>query len=198
MCGTVLSRVREMKSDLTCVPPHLGEDDEDEASLTHVPQSIPTADLLEFLTTLELAADGAIDLAIDTQTLMRLSVSRRIETALGVAHLHQDPNKHPKEDFMSPKTLTAIEEAAKMREDLTWAMKARKTVTGDRNTLFQNRLRKSPGGGQRYPPAPGTGGKDGRGRGTGGKGGTGKGKGSDKKVKCDRSQADTNSNSANE
>jgi hypothetical protein len=98
MCGTVLSRVREMKADLTYVPPHLGEDDEDEDSLTHWPQSIPTVDLLEFLTTLEFA----MDLAIDTQTLMRLSVSRRIETALGVAHLHQDPTKHPKEDFMSP------------------------------------------------------------------------------------------------
>jgi hypothetical protein len=135
-----------------------------------------------------------MDLAIDTQTLMRLSVSRRIETALGVAHLHQDPMKHPKEDFMSLKTLTVIEEAAKMREDLTWAMEARKTVTGERGTLFQNRLRKSPGGGQRYPPAPGTG----RGRGTGGKGGAGKGKGSDKKVKWDRGHADTSSDPVSE
>jgi hypothetical protein len=125
-----------MKADLTSVPTHLGEDDEDEASITNVPQSIPTVNLLEFLTTLEFAADCAMDLAIDTQTLMRLSVSRRIETALGVAHLHQDPTKHPKEDCMSPKTLTVIEEAAKMREDLTWAMEARKTVTGKRGTLF--------------------------------------------------------------
>ena len=187
MCGTVLSRVREMKSDLTYVPPPLGEDDEDDDSLTNVPSSIPTADLLEFLTTLELAADGAMDLAIDTQTLMRLAVSRRIETALGVAHLHQDPTKHPKEDFMSPKTLTVIEEAAKMREDLTWAMEARKTVTGERNTLFQSRLRKSPGGGQRHTPAPGTG----RGRGAGGKGVTGRGKGSGKRVKWDKEQPDT-------
>jgi hypothetical protein len=82
MCGTVLSRVREMKADVTSVSPHLSEDDEDEASLSQVPQSIPTIDLLEFLTTLASAADGAMDLAIDTQTLMRLSVSRRIETAL--------------------------------------------------------------------------------------------------------------------
>ncbi len=72
-----------------------------------------------------------------------------------------------------------IEEAAKMREDLTWAMEARKTVTGDCGTLFQNRLRKIPGGGQRYSSAPGTG----RGRGAGSKDGTGKGKGSDKRVK---------------
>ena len=128
-----------------------------------------------------------MDLAIDTQTLMRLAVSRRIETALGVAYLHQDPTKHPKEDFMSPKTLTVIEEAAKMREDLTWAMVARKTVTGERNTLFQSRLRKSPGDGQRHTPAPGTG----RGRGAGGKGVTGRGKGSGKRVKWDKEQPDT-------
>ena len=186
MCGTVLSRVRELKSDLTYVPPSHDEEDDEGVALTHVPPSIPTADLLEFLTILEFAADGAMDLAIDTQTLMRLSVSRRIETALGVAHLHQDPTKHPKEDFMSPKTLTVIEEAAKMREDLTWAMEARKTVTGDRSTLFQSRLRKSPGGGQRHPSAPGVG----RGRGTGGKHGSGKGKGPDKKVKWDKGHAE--------
>ena len=95
---------------------------------------------------------------------------------------------------MSPKPLTVIEEAAKMREDLTWAMEARKTVTGDRNTLFQNRLRKSPGGRQRYTPAPGTG----RGRGAGGKGGTGKGKGSDKRVEWDKSQTDSSSNPVDE
>ncbi len=95
---------------------------------------------------------------------------------------------------MSPKTLTVIEEAAKMREDLTWAMEARKTVTGDRNTLFQNRLRKSSGGGQRYTPAPGTD----RGRGAGGKGGTGKGKGSDKRVKWDKSQTDSSSDPVDE
>jgi hypothetical protein len=70
--------------------------------------------------TLEAAAEGAMDLSIDTQTLMRLSVSRRIEMALGVAHLHQDPTKHPKEDFMSPKTLSIIEDAAKMRELGRW------------------------------------------------------------------------------
>ena len=186
MCGTVLSRVREMKADLSYVAPSPDEDDEEDAALTHVPQSVPTADLLEFLTTLEFAADGAMDLAIDTHTLMRLSVSRRIETALGVAHLHQDPMKHPKEDFMSPKTLTVIEEAAKMREDLTWAMEARKTVTSDRSTLFQSRLRKSPGGGQRHPPASGAG----KGRGAGGRHGSGKGKGPDKKVKWDKGQAD--------
>jgi hypothetical protein len=194
MSDTVLCRVRGLKGDLTYVSPSPDEDDEDEAALTHVPQSIPTADLLELLTTLEFAADGVMDLAIDTQTLMHLSVSRRIETTLGVAHLHQDPTEHPKEDLMSPKTLTVIEEAAKMREDIAWAMEAWKTVTSERSTLFQSRLRKPPGGGQRHPPRPGAG----RGRGAGGRHGSGKGKGPDKKVKWDRSQADAGTNSVDD
>ena len=140
---------------------------------------------------MESAAEGAMDLSIDTQTLMRLSVSRRIETALGVAHLHQDPTKHPKEDFMSPRTLSIIEDAAKMREDLTWAMEARKTVTGERAPLFQNRLRKSPGGGRGIPPA-----QRGQGRGAGGRERTGKGKGGPKSAQRDKGTADTDLDAA--
>ncbi len=55
--------------------------------------------------------------------------------------------------FPYAKTLTLIEDAAKVHEDLTWAMEARKTVTCERPPLFQSRLRKSPGGGQRNHPA---------------------------------------------
>ncbi len=144
--------------------------------------------MLEFLGVLESAAAGAFDLSIDTQMLMRLSVSRRIETALGVAHLHQVPTKHPKEDSMSPKTLSIIENAAKMREDLTCcAIEARKTVTGEHNSLFQNRLRKSPGGGRGHPTAQ----SRGQGRDAGGKGSTGKGKGNNKNVSWDKGKADT-------
>ncbi len=95
MCGTVLSRVREMKSDLTQHAEGSDEDD-DEMESHGLPHTIPTPMLLEFLSVLELAAEGAMDLSFDTQTLMQLSVSRRIETTLGVAHLHQDPTKHPK------------------------------------------------------------------------------------------------------
>ena len=68
---------------------------------------------------LEAVAEGSLDLAIDCHTMMRMSVSRRIEAALGVSHLQQDPTKRPREDFISPKTLTLIEDAARMREDLT-------------------------------------------------------------------------------
>ena len=189
MCGTVLSRVRELHTDLT--PGFEPGEDRDSDAEMDVPTSVPSQVLLEFLHTLEAAAAGAMDLAIDTQTLMRLSVSRRIETALGVAHLHQDPSKIPKEDFMSPKTLTLIEEAAKMREDLTWAMEAQKSVTSNRNSLFGNRLPKAPGGGGPRNYAANS--QRGQGRGAGGKGsGTGKGKGGNK-AKWDKTKADAES-----
>jgi hypothetical protein len=92
------------------------------------------------------AAEGAMDLAIDCHTLMRLSVSRRIESVLWVSHLlvHQDPTKRPKEDFISPKTLALIEDAAKMREDFTWAIEARKVATGRRVLSFWGPLSQDP------------------------------------------------------
>jgi hypothetical protein len=189
MCGTVLSRVREMKSDLTHHSEGSDEDD-DEMDSPGLPHTIQTPMLLEFLSVLELAAEGAMHLSIDTQTLMRLSVSRRIETALGVAHLHQDPTIHPKEDFMSPKTLSIIEDAAKMREDLTWAMEARKTVTGERAPLFQSCLHKSPGGGRGNPSA-----QRGQGRRAGGKERTGKGKSHNKAAPRDKNRADADPDS---
>ena len=188
MCGTVLSRIRELKSDLTANPDHSDNEEDEGSTSPHLPTSIPIEELLDFLSVLDAATEGAMDLAIDCQTLMRLSVSRRIESALGVSHLHQDPTKRPKEDFISPKTLTLIEDAAKMREDLTWAMEARKVATGDGSSLFGGRPRKTPGGGQRYPNSGGRG----QGRGTGGQHGTGKGKGKgkDKKVRWDGSKGD--------
>ena len=87
---------------------------------------------------------------------------------------------------MSPKTLSIIEDAAKMREDLTWAMEARKTVTGDRAPLFQNRLHKSPGGGRGMPSA-----LRGQGRGAGGKDRTSKGKGGRKSTTREQGKAAT-------
>jgi len=184
-----LSRVREMKADLTH-PAEGSDEDDDEMDSPGLPPTVPTTMLIEFLSVVESAAEGAMDLSIDTQALMRLSVSRRIETALGVAHLHQDPTKHPKEDFMSPKTLSIIEDAAKMREDLTWAMEARKTVTGERAPLFQSRLHKSPGGGRGNPST-----HRGQGRGTGGKDRTGKGKSNTKSAPRDRGKAEADPDS---
>jgi hypothetical protein len=180
MCGTVLSRIRELKSDLTANPDYSANEEDDEGGTSpHPPTSVPTEELLEFLSVLDSATEGAMDLAIDCQTLMRVYVSRRIESALGISHLYQDPTKRPKEDFISPKTLTLIEDAAKMREDLTWAMEARKVAVGDGSSLFGSRPRKTPGGGQRYP----NGGGRGQGQGAGGQNGTGKGKGKQKPKK---------------
>jgi hypothetical protein len=77
-------------------PPHpsTGSDDEDDDTKSScIPSSVPTVVLLGFLMVLEATATAEwamMDLVIDTQTLMRLSVSCRIETALDVAHLHQD------------------------------------------------------------------------------------------------------------
>jgi hypothetical protein len=104
MCGTVLSRIRELKSDLTANPDYSANEEEDEGDTSpHPPTSVPTEELLEFLSVLDSATEGAMDLAIDCQTLMRLSVSRRIESALGVSHLYQDPTKRPKEDLSALK-----------------------------------------------------------------------------------------------
>jgi hypothetical protein len=91
---------------------------------------------------------------------------------------------------MSPKTLSIIEDAAKMREDLTWAMEARKTVTGERAPLFHSRLHKSPGGGRGNPST-----QRGQGRGTGGRERTGKGKGSNKAANRDKGKADADPDS---
>ena len=65
MCGTVLSRVRELKSDLTATPEEDGDDEDDEVPSTRLPSSVPVDVLLEFLTVLESAAEGSFDLAID-------------------------------------------------------------------------------------------------------------------------------------
>jgi hypothetical protein len=188
MCGTVLSRIRELKSDLTANPNYSENDENEGGTSPHPPTSVPTEELLEFLSVLDSATEGAMDLAIDCHTLMRLFVSHRIESALGGSHLYHYPMKRPKEYFISPKTPTLIEDAAKMREDLTWAMEARKVATGDGFSLYGSRPRKTPGDRQRYP----NGGGRGQGRGTGGQNGTGKGKGKQKpkKVQWDGSKVD--------
>ncbi len=67
-------------------------------------------------------------------------------------------------------------------------MEARKAVTNDRPSLFQSRLHKSPGGGQRNKPAA----IRGLNRGAGGKG-SGKGKGKPKKVQWDNAEANADS-----
>ena len=76
MTGTVYSRIVEMREELEN---RRAEDDSFKEDLL-----IPMDDILEFLTTLEEAASGAMDIAIDNQTLMRTAVSKRLEEAIGV------------------------------------------------------------------------------------------------------------------
>ena len=115
MCGTVFSRVIEMRKEV-------------EASLEASPDNnmVPTADVLEFLKVLDGASSAALQLAVDTQTHIRLAVSSRIEKAMGVGHLRRDPFKKEKEDFIAPDTYKLIEEAAVKKQNLQWAQDALK------------------------------------------------------------------------
>jgi hypothetical protein len=151
MCGTVFSRVLEMRRDLEDVVTGDAEKD-----------TVPLTDVIDFLEVLESACDGTLVMAIDTQTHMRLAVSRRIESALGVAYLRQDPFKKEKEDFIDPKTYTLWEEAATKKENLAWAMDAKSKVLGKGSSLFGNRSHNSSGGGKNKPFSKYT--KGGRGR----------------------------------
>ena len=137
MCGTVYSRVLEMRQDLEQV-----------VTGDHEQDTVPLADVINFLEVLESACDGTLSMAVDTQTHMRLAVSRRIETALGVAHLRQDPFKREKEDFIDPKTYSLIEEAATKKENLAWALDARSKITS-KNSLHGGRSHNSSGGGKK-------------------------------------------------
>jgi hypothetical protein len=98
---------------------------------------VPMESIVEFLSTLEDAASGAMDIAIDRQTLMRTAVSKRLEEAIGVAHLRPEMSKKAREDFLS----------ATRSEDLTWVGEDQKrvknqrfhTVTAPRNPLGRKR-----------------------------------------------------------
>jgi hypothetical protein len=111
MAGTALSRVVEMRRRLSeCV---VSVDDED---------VVPIADVLNFLEVLEGTTNCTMELAVDTQIHLRLAVSRRIETALGVGHLRKDPLKKAKEDFLPPDTY----------EILRMLLRRRRTFLGHR------------------------------------------------------------------
>ena len=110
MSGTALSRVIEMRKKLDgCLT---GDHDEG---------VVPIVDVVDFLGVLEGATGATVDLAVDVQTHLRLAVSRRIESALGVGHLRKDPLKKEKEDFLPPDTYGNIADAAQKKEDLAWA-----------------------------------------------------------------------------
>ena len=107
MCATSHSRIVEMHRAM-------------EFSLDEDPDQnmVPSSDVLEFLKVMDGVSSTALQLAVDTQTHLRLSVSSKIEKAMGVAHLRRDPLKKKKEDFIAPDTYRLIEEAAVKKQNL--------------------------------------------------------------------------------
>ena len=73
---------------------------------------VPSSDVLEFLKVVDGVSSTALQLAVDTQTTLRLAISSKIEKAMGVAHLRQDPLEKKKKGFIAPDTCRLIEEAA--------------------------------------------------------------------------------------
>ena len=112
LSGTVFSRTLEMQQDLATFieeNPHATE--------------ISLDWMLEFVDKLEGAARGTFATSIDTQTVLRLAVSHRLEKALKVDHLTAtNPLKAEKEDFIPPIAMKRIEDAAKRNLDLSWAL----------------------------------------------------------------------------
>jgi hypothetical protein len=86
-----------------------------------------------------------MDIAIDNQTLMRTAVSKRLEEAIGVAHLRPETGRKAREDFLSAE-LALIESAATRSEDLSWATEGQKRLKNQRSS-HGNRSHKSPGSG---------------------------------------------------
>ncbi len=139
MTGTVYSRIIEMREELEA---RRAEDDSFKEDLL-----VPMEDILGFLSTLEEAASGAMDIAIDNQSLMRTAVSRRLEEAIGVAHLRPETGKKAREDFLSSETLSLIEAAATRSEDLSWAVEDQKRLKNQRSS-HGYRSQKTPGSGK--------------------------------------------------
>ena len=139
MAGTSYSGVVEMRRKLQqCAT---GTDDEN---------VVPISDVVSFLEVLEGMSSSTLELAVDVQTHLRLTVSRRIEAALGVGHLRQDPLKKKKVDFVPPDTYALIADAAQKKEDLSWAQSRLDSLKG---SSFQgSSSQKSTGRGNKRGP----------------------------------------------
>jgi hypothetical protein len=112
LSGTVFSRTLEMQHDL-------------KAFLEDNPQAseIPLDWVVEFVDKLVGATRGTFATSIDTQTVLRLAVSHRLEKAMKVDHLTTtNPLKAEREDFIPPIAMRRIEDAAKRNLDLSWAL----------------------------------------------------------------------------
>jgi hypothetical protein len=89
MCGTLLSRIQEMRVDIQTPAPDGSDDERRIQHRQHSGTSFvgPIRDVGGVPHDSRIRGRWDHGLVIDTQTFMRLVVSRRIETALGVAHL---------------------------------------------------------------------------------------------------------------
>ena len=173
LSGTVFSRTLEMQHDL-------------KAFLEDNPQAseIPLDWVVEFVDKLVGATRGTFATSIDTQTVLRLAVSHRLEKAMKVDHLTTtNPLKAEREDFIPPIAMRRIEDAAKRNLDLSWALdqtrgkdsfsgrRPENSSRGGKKEYARQRNRggdSSKGGGSKGAKGSGGGGKGGRGRGRGG------------------------------
>ena len=165
MCGTAWSRLLDMK-------------DQVEEQLAATPDVTYRADqVLEQLQSIEGCIESAMSLGLDLSVHMRLNVSNRVDKEMGIDHLRVDPTKTASDDFISDDTYKLVEEAAKKKQNLSWAKEG--SFTGSKVGYFSSQPpRKSSGGGGYSRGAGGSGGHGrGRGRGKGGGKGGGKGRG---------------------
>ena len=137
------------------------------------------ADLLEKLSCVELLLEGTMKVSLDTAAIMRLDVANRVDVAMSIDHLRVDPLKKESDDFISKDTYKLVEEAAKQKQNLTWAKKG--VFPGSQVGNFSGRPpSKTTGGGGRGSGGGGRGRGNGGGRGRGNGGGRGRGKGAPK------------------
>ena len=133
------------------------------------------ADLLEKLSCVELLLEGTMKVSLDTAAIMRLDVANRVDVAMAIDHLRVDPLKKESDDFISEDAYKLVEEAAKHKQNLTWAKKG--VFPGSQVGNFSGRPPpKTTGGGSKGSSGSGRG----RGKGSGNGGGRGRGKGSSK------------------
>lgn len=138
------------------------------------------ADLLDKLTCVETLLEGTMKVSLDTAAVMRLDVAGRVDVAMSIDHLRIDPLKKVSDDFISADTYKLVEEAAKQKQNLTWAKKG--VFPGSQIGSFSGRPPpRTTGGGGYSSNGGGRGGRgNGGGRGRGNDGGRGRPKGSGK------------------
>ena len=132
-------------------------------------------EVLKQLEPIEAPVGAAFKLGLDVSAHLRFNVSKRVDQAMGIDHLRADPTKRAADDFISPETYKLVEEAAKHKQNLSWAKQGH--FPGSNVGRFSGRPSpKSSGGGNNNNNRQQNGG-GGRSRGRGRGRGTGRGRG---------------------